>query len=88
MGTPPPEAANTPLVAVRFAPAIADTKSAILSRLDAVPSESRKRMLSLATFTVATVRSLKFSATVTAAPSDPLFAMVVPPLVALATVAT
>ena len=85
--TPAAPATSCPLEAVRFVPAMAVARSAIDSLRVTFPSASRIAMLSAATLTVAAVRSFKSRAIVMAAVSLPLLETVVPPLVALATVA-
>ena len=79
---------SCPLEAVTFVPAMAVTRSAMDSFLVPLLSlASIMAMLSLATLTAAALRSFRLRATVTAADSEPLFATVIPPLVASATVA-
>ena len=75
---------NAPLEPVSPVPPIAVAKSAIDSlRVPLLSSASMIAMLSLATFTAATERSLKFSARVTSGPVP--FVTVSPPFVASAT---
>ena len=80
--------ASTPLEAAKPSPAIAVTTSAIASFLVLLSSASIIAILSLATATSAADKSLRLIVTVAAPPSSLPLAIVVPPLVAFANVAT